>query len=207
MYRAVNSARMLVKDKEPGVRPLACGVIYMRLWARCCLQAGVRDMARDACGVRNSCAGLQSGIEGNVHSVRAIWPGSTGWEFDRGTEAERPSTNIFQQLLNATESDLAAADVLEAEGLMDEASESAEAEDDPGCLEFTEDLEYQPNTGFGTLLVDAKNAFNEINRYLMLWQCYYRWNKGSRFAFNCYRHTNIVYVRANPGEHPYIIQS
>ena len=95
------------------------------------MQAEARDMACDACGVRNSCVGLQSGIEGNVHSVRAIWPKSAGWEFDRGTEAEQPTTNIFQQLLNATENDLASADVLEAEGLLNEASESAVAEDDP----------------------------------------------------------------------------
>jgi len=101
------------KDKELEVCPLACGVIYVRLWARCCLQADVKDMARDACGVKNSCAGFQSGIEDNVHAVRAIWPKSAGWEFDRCTEAKQPSANIFQQLLDAAESDLAAADVME----------------------------------------------------------------------------------------------
>ena len=30
-YRAVNSAQMLASDKKPGVRPLACGEIWMRL--------------------------------------------------------------------------------------------------------------------------------------------------------------------------------
>ena len=34
-YRAVNSARMLAADKKPGVLPLACGEIWMRLWADC----------------------------------------------------------------------------------------------------------------------------------------------------------------------------
>jgi len=34
-YRAVNLARMLGADKKPGVRPLACGEIWMRLWADC----------------------------------------------------------------------------------------------------------------------------------------------------------------------------
>ena len=110
MYRAVNSARMLAKDKQPGVRPLACGVIYMRLWARCNLAAEVKDMACDACGIKNSCAGLQSGIEGNVHAVRAIWPESAGWEFDRGT-SEQP-TDMFQHLLNGAESHLRAQDVM-----------------------------------------------------------------------------------------------
>ena len=31
-------------------------------------------------------AGLKSGIEGNLHAVRAIWPHSAGWEYD-GTDA------------------------------------------------------------------------------------------------------------------------
>jgi hypothetical protein len=34
-YRAVSLARMLVADKKPGVCPLVCGEIWMRLWADC----------------------------------------------------------------------------------------------------------------------------------------------------------------------------
>ena len=32
-YRALNSSRMLAADKKPGIRPLACGEILMRLLA------------------------------------------------------------------------------------------------------------------------------------------------------------------------------
>ena len=35
VYRALNAARMLAEDKKPGVRRLACGDIFMRLFARC----------------------------------------------------------------------------------------------------------------------------------------------------------------------------
>ncbi len=61
------------------------------------------------------------------------------------------------------------------------------------------------NSGFGSLLIDAENAFNEMNRYLMLWQVRHRWGRGSRFAFNRYRHHSIIYVRDRPGDAPHII--
>jgi len=45
-----------------------------------------------------------------------------------------------------------------------------------------------PDTGFETALFDAKNGFNKVNRYLMLWTVAHRWTKASWFAFNRYRH-------------------
>ena len=38
----------------------------------------------------------------------------------------------------------------------------------------------------GFILVDARNAFNELNRYTMLWAVRHLWPSGYRFAFNCY---------------------
>lgn len=72
---------------------------------------------------------------------------------------------------------------------------------------LTADSRYIDNTGLGTMLVDAHTAFNEINRYLMLWTVHHRWYQGSCFAFNRYRHQNIVYVRKRPGNAPYVIKS
>jgi len=66
-YCAVNSAQMLVADKKPGVRPLACGEIWMRLWADC-LNTETKVGATTACGNVNLCAGLRAGIEGNIRS-------------------------------------------------------------------------------------------------------------------------------------------
>jgi len=45
------------------------------------------------------------------------------------------------------------------------------------------------------MLVDARNAFNELNRIGMLWTVRHLWPAGSIFAFNCYRHYGRLIVR------------
>ena len=40
----------------------------------------------------------------------------------------------------------------------------------------------------GFLLLDANNAFNEINRVRMLWTDRHLWTSVARFVFNCYCH-------------------
>jgi hypothetical protein len=76
-YCAVNSSRMLAGDKKPGVRPLVCQKIWMRLWADC-LNTTMKAGATTACGNVNLCAGLQADIESNLHAVHAVWPQSAG---------------------------------------------------------------------------------------------------------------------------------
>ncbi len=44
------------------------------------------DFTTAACGNTQLCAGLRSGIKGNLHAVRAIWPQSAGWTEDAGDE-------------------------------------------------------------------------------------------------------------------------
>ncbi len=79
----VNLSRMLAGDKKPGVCPLACGEIWMRLWVYC-LNTEMNVSATTACGNVNLCAGLQAGIEGNLHAVRTVWLQSARWEHDGG---------------------------------------------------------------------------------------------------------------------------
>ncbi len=55
-------------------------------------------------------------------------------------------------------------------------------------------------------LVDARNGFNELSRYAMLWTARHHWPKGARFAFNCYRHYARCLVRC-PGGEPSILLS
>jgi hypothetical protein len=55
-------------------------------------------------------------------------------------------------------------------------------------------------------LVDARNGFNELSRYAMLWTARHRWPKGTRFAFNCYRHYARCLIRC-PGGEPSILLS
>ncbi len=63
--------------------------------------------------------------------------------------------------------------------------------------------EYGPE---GLTLVDARNGFNELSRYSMLWTARHRWPKGTRFAFNCYRHYARC-INRNPGDEPSILLS
>ena len=54
--------------------------------------------------------------------------------------------------------------------------------------------------GVGFLLVDARNAFNEMNREHMLWVIRHEWPQGARFAFNCYRFWATLLVRGKNGQ-------
>jgi hypothetical protein len=40
---------------------------------------------------------------------------------------------------------------------------------DPGAAEDDRQSRYEAETGFGSALFDARNGFNELNCYLMLW--------------------------------------
>jgi hypothetical protein len=92
-------------------------------------------------------AGLQSGIEANLHAVQAIWPQSAGWMEDSFSEEEDdgdPSDNgtLMNRIL--------------AEGMLD-------PEVDPGVAEDASFTRYEQETGFGLALFDAHNGFNELN--------------------------------------------
>ena len=74
-YRALNAARMLAADKQPGARPLACGEVLIHLFARCNLEETNHAATTECANVQLS-GGLRAGIEGNLHAVRAVWPQS-----------------------------------------------------------------------------------------------------------------------------------
>ena len=48
----------------------------------------------------------------------------------------------------------------------------------------------EPDYGF--LSIDARNAFNELDRNMMLYVLRYLWPQGARYAFNCYKHWSLV---------------
>ncbi len=78
---------------------------------------------------------------------------------------------------------------------------------DPSAAEYDRHSPYKAETGFGSALFDARNGFNELNRYLMLWNVAHLWNQGSRFAFNRYRHWVRCLVRTEPRTPPIVIHS
>ena len=188
MYRALNDARILAADKEPGVRPLACGCIWMRLMAGAVIDSGLKVQARDACGNVQLCAGLGAGIEGNLHAVSKVFPQSAGWTEGGGTS----NADIVEQLLTQSE------EMRPDGGGPDDYDEEADADSTGGSR-------YEPNTGFGVTLVDADNAFNRANLYMLLDTVARRWPAAARFVFNRYRHYHRTYVRTDPGKPPIII--
>jgi hypothetical protein len=176
-YRALMCQRLVVLDKQPGVRPVAIGEIWQRCIAKGNL-AGSGAKAKGACGSIQLCAGLEAGIEGALHAVRS-----------------RAETNGSMQFC-AGEIDDDLWDIKREEG-----------EDPPWIAEAEGGPRGESDDGpEGLTLVDARNGFNKLSCYAMLWTARHRWPKGKRFAFNCYRHYTSCLV-CNPGSEPSILLS
>jgi hypothetical protein len=58
---------------------------------------------------------------------------------------------------------------------------------------------------WGFLLVDAANAFNELDRTNMLWEVRHGWPSGARFVFNSYKHFAILVIRNKNGTGEFIL--
>lgn len=52
----------------------------------------------------------------------------------------------------------------------------------------------------GFLLIDARNAFNSINRITMLYVIHHLWPSGARFMFNLYKHWSVLVMRGQDGD-------
>jgi hypothetical protein len=169
-YRALMSQRLVTLDKQPGVRPVAIG----KIWQGCIAKGnlvGSRAEAKGTCGSVQLCAGLEAGIKGVLHAMCLRAETNKSLQFQAG--------EINNELWE---------------------DEGEEGEDPPWIAEVEGDLRGEPEYGLeGLTLVDARNGFNELSRYLMLWTARHRWLKGTQFAFNCYRHYVRCIVR-NPGD-------
>ena len=54
------------------------------------------------------------------------------------------------------------------------------------------------SSGCCVLMVDAKNAFNSVNRVTGLWNAHYLWPRCSRYLFNTYRGYSSLWVNGHP---------
>jgi hypothetical protein len=178
--RALNAKRGVATDKEPGTRPLHVGEAIMRLLGKDLLKTA-GDSAKTACGSKQLCAGLEAGVEAGIHAARSSWE-EEGWSLDGAPDPNDP----FRQYA----------------AVVERALDQNEDWDDEALWEELPEIEAE-----GASLFDARNGFNELHRYHMLWQVRHRWAKGSRFAFNCYRHFNQVIVRRGNGRKAFIILS
>ena len=85
--------------------------------------------------------------------------------------------------------------------------EREDREDPPWVVESEEDLwEESEDRPEGLTLVDARNSFNELSHYTILWTARHRWLKGMGFSFNSYKHYASCLVHS-PGGKPSILLS
>ena len=155
MYRALNSSRILLEDKKSGVRKLADGESLMRLISAC-NTAHPGSQATVACSNIPLCAGTRTGIEGNLHAVRAIWPQLSGWTID-------DNGSLVEDKL-PSQPDEKAPPELNAGTSRAAHNSTIDRGPDPDATRsrFKEDV------GYDQALFDADNAFNSANRYVML---------------------------------------
>jgi hypothetical protein len=176
-YRVLMCRRLVALDKQPGVPPVA----IEEIWHQCIVRgdlAGLGAQAKGACGSIQLCAGLEAGIKGVLHAVRL-----------------RTETN-GSMLFHAGEIDNDLWDLEREEGEDPPWTAKAEGDQREECVGRRE----------GLTLIDARNGFNELSCYAMLWTARHRWPKGVGFAFNCYRHYVRCLVRS-PGGKPSILLS
>jgi hypothetical protein len=70
--RALMAGRLLAIDKFPGIRPIEIGETWWRAISKCILHVAGKDN-KEACGIDQLCAGLESGIEGAIQAIQHMW--------------------------------------------------------------------------------------------------------------------------------------
>ncbi len=157
------------------MQPVGIGEIWQRLIAKCVIEV-CGHKATQAAGNLNLCAGLPGGIEGAVHTVRETWNLSTVNQdeplngkgaADEGNAGTHPVTTVVPAPSGETE-----------EMEMNLLTQPAE-----------------PSKPHASAFYDARIGFNELGRKSMLNTVGHRWASGSRFAFNCYRHSAQLVCR------------
>ena len=67
--------------------------------------------------------------------------------------------------------------------------------------------DYGDDDDWGYLTIDARNAFNEVNRLQMLWSVRKYWPSAARFVFNCYKGNSRLVIREMRKNKPIFLHS
>ncbi len=179
----MRQGRLVALDKQRGVRPVGIGECWMRAVSKLVLADCAKE-GKAACGSNQLCAGLEAGIEGAIHSIRKKACEDRSMEF----EEWEIDDDLWQAAAEAGETPPWDPPVEES---FHDAVESAGDIEDPSIL----------------VLADADNGFNNLSRLNMLWDIRHRWARGSRFAFNMYRHEARLLLRSPGGMEPQVLLS
>ena len=196
-YRALMTCRLVVIDKSPGVRPVGIGGVLRQALAKLFMRAA-GDQANMACGNLQLCAGLEAGIEGVRHAVvQRILERlrlRRREEEEETTDVEEGYERVVTDLKNLTietagrEEDPAEnmQEALEMEIEVEGVNVVEGEEEGGGTIRALGDLELltQDAEPSGTTLVDARNGFNELSHFAILWTVRYHWPEGARFFFD-----------------------
>ena len=70
-YWALMSGRMIVLDKQPGIRLVKVGETWRRMMAKCLLWFTGQE-AKAVCGTTQLTGEVEAGIEGRIHEMRVL---------------------------------------------------------------------------------------------------------------------------------------
>lgn len=126
----------------------------------------VGTQATAACGNFNLCAGLQAGIKGAIHAVRAVFSDPSLLPTTGSHPLDHPPSPHLTPPPDRNEM------------TMDDAIDSIVADAGMSDQEQASAL----------LLVDATNGFNELSRKAMLWTIRHRWANGALNTVIATRH-------------------
>jgi hypothetical protein len=76
----------------------------MRLWGKTLVKMAGAS-AKAECGNKNSCAGLEASVEGNLYAVQEMGPDAGGWEDDAGEEDDNIFAEVLKRMAEAEDGD------------------------------------------------------------------------------------------------------
>ena len=71
-YRAMMSIRLIILDKQPGIRSVGVGESWRRMMAKCLLPVMGQEV-KAACGIDQLTGGVEAGIEVGIHAMPVLW--------------------------------------------------------------------------------------------------------------------------------------
>ena len=71
-YFTMMSGRLIVLDKNPGIRPVGIGETWQRLLAKCLLPVTGQE-AKVACGTEQLAGRVEAGIKVVIHAAHLQW--------------------------------------------------------------------------------------------------------------------------------------
>ena len=172
-YRAMQQSRLVALDKQPGIRPLGIGEVWMHAVSKLVLMQCGLD-GKEACGNTQLCAGLEAGIEGVIYA--SIQCANTNNTMRFPDEEIHTAASTGDPPPHTEPPDLGTHPTVNTSN---ETTVSPHTQPDPEVH----------------FLTDTRNGFGELSRMAMLWEVRHRWLSGSGFAYNLYRHECRLILR------------